>query len=268
MWDAKTKEIRFIYWNTSNIDSVSFSSDGWRTAITSSHVVRFWNDAQNASLATFYINSPPSSSTFIDSGKQIITSDAKTLWIFDTKTQELSSIFNSDLVFVDSKSDEKYVATVNSSNNLVQILTPVENEVVSTLQHTEEINDVIFSKSGHKIATKSSDNIVRVWNIQTDALIASFQHQDVVTAITFSPDGQYLVIGSNHDKTAKVWDLQKQKKLVSLEHNYIVSSVNFTPDGKNIITTSVDNKVRIWDFKTGKILMALDHNLEFRQKLF
>jgi WD40 repeat protein len=125
--------------------------------------------------------------------------------------------------------------------------------------HTGDVNSVVFSPDGTRIASCSNDNTVHIWDTQTGRKLARLDgHTSTVRSVVFSPDETRIASGSE-DNTVRIWDTQTGRQLALLEgHTDAVRSVAFSPDGTCIASGSDDKTVRIWDAQTGGQLALLE----------
>ena len=72
--------------------------------------------------------------------------------------------------------------------------------------HSDPVNEVVFSPDGQLLASASDDNTIRLWDPATGTSRGTLEgHSDWVRAVVFSPDGQLLASASD-DKTVRLWD--------------------------------------------------------------
>jgi WD40 repeat protein len=77
----------------------------------------------------------------------------------------------------------------------------------SCLDHGDGVCSIVYSPTGHQIATGSMDNTLRLWDAETgNCLHTMTGHGNVVYAVTFSPNGDQLASGSG-DETVRLWDI-------------------------------------------------------------
>ncbi|KAG0319869.1 hypothetical protein BGZ99_004872 [Dissophora globulifera] len=128
--------------------------------------------------------------------------------------------------------------------------------------HSENVFSVVYSPSGHQIASGSEDKTVRLWDPQTGApgLILG-GHSSAVMSVVYSPSGQQIA-SSSDDKTVRLWDARNGAPgLILSGHSKTILSVVFSPGGQQIASGSKDNTVRLWDAQTGAPGLTLGFNL-------
>mgnify|MGYP000128171588 CR=1 FL=1 len=121
--------------------------------------------------------------------------------------------------------------------------------------HTDNINAIVFSPDGNRIATASSDGTARVWDAATGAqLLVLRGHGGSVLSAAFDASGTRIATGSA-DKAVGVWDANTGASMHMLRwHDSSVMHACFSPDGTRILSTSMEYTARLWDAATGQRL--------------
>ena len=92
------------------------------------------------------------------------------------------------------------------------------------------MNAVVFSPTGHTIATSSRDGTARVWALDGE-LLAELPHHSPVLSVAFG-GGEGAVVGTGlEDHSVGVWDWAAAREQARLwGHTRAVTSVRFSPD--------------------------------------
>ena len=182
-------------------------------------------------------------------------------------------LYNVGLHFSPFHSIFRKLFSVNASRD-IKVMTQIPDEwnaCIQTLEgHSQEVNSVVFSPDGSRVASGSEDRTARVWDVQTGECQYTLEgHLDAVRSVVFSPDGSRVASGSE-DQTARVWDVQTGECQYTLEgHLDAVRSVVFSPDGSRVASGSEDQTVRVWDVQTGKYQYTLEgHSDTVRSVIF
>jgi Tol biopolymer transport system component len=121
-----------------------------------------------------------------------------------------------------------------------------------------DIERVVFSTDGRRIATASHDHTARVWGVDNGRELTCITHRLWVKGVAFSPDGQRIATASADD-TARVLKIDTKREYACVNHDRGVNDVAFSPDGGRIATASDDTTARIWDTDNGREVMRLTH---------
>lgn len=227
--------------------TVAFSGDGKRIVTAGDDgTARVWDAAGGAEIMKL---SPNSRTTTAPSHDIIRNPDHVTAAVFSP--------------------DGKLIAT--ASGNLSREPGPprlwdaVTGKEQRTLEgHVDEsgwirdVNAIVFSPDGTRVATASNDQTARVWETATGRLLLTLRgHERVVRNVAFSPDGKRLVSTSN-DQTARVWDVSTGAEVLVLRgHQGNLPGVAYSPDGARIVTTGgEDRTVKVWDARSGRELLT------------
>jgi len=120
-------------------------------------------------------------------------------------------------------------------------------ELHTFFDHSDCVNQVMFTPDGSGIASGSADNSVKVWDTRSHQLIQHYPaHSDAVTSISIHPSGNYL-LSSSKDSVLKIWDLREGRLLYSLQgHSGPVNAAAFSADGSFFATGGADQLVMVW----------------------
>ena len=123
--------------------------------------------------------------------------------------------------------------------------------------HGSEVNAVVFSADGARLASAADDRTAKLWDVATGQCLQTLEgHSDIVYSVTFSADNASLASASS-DHTVKLWDAATGQCLQTLEgHSDIVYSVIFSSDDARLASASDDNTVKLWDAATGQCLQT------------
>ncbi|MFN7216626.1 NACHT and WD repeat domain-containing protein [Microcystis sp.] len=256
--------------HNSNVNSVSFSSDG-KTLATGSDdkTIKLWNVQTGQEIRTLTgHNGIVNSVSFSSDGKTLASDSSDNtikLWNVETGKEIRTLSGHNDIVrSVSFSPDGKTLATgsgnfLSSSDNTIKLWNVETGKEIRTLKgHDSAVISVSFSPDGKTLVSGSNDSTIKLWNVETGQEIRTLKGHDIsVNSVNFSPDGKTLVSGS-HDKTIKLWNVETGKEIRTLKgHDSSVISVNFSPDGKTLVSGSWDGTIKLWNVETGQEIRTL-----------
>ncbi|TIR43841.1 MAG: hypothetical protein E5X16_00560, partial [Mesorhizobium sp.] len=135
-----------------------------------------------------------------------------------------------------------------------------------------QLNGVIFSHGGQRIATVSIDGTARIW----DGALGTLDHvlgqevsglkadidtdeRDVEMNGAFTPDDRFLATASVNGPI-RIWDAERASLVTTIAgHESLVEHMEFSPVDSNILlTASHDGTARLWDVD-GALTTSLSH---------
>lgn len=240
LWDARTGK-KVLGVKSDAYTRAVFSSDGRSFATAGKHFVSIWNSADGALTRSMRVTSWPYSLAFSPDGSRMLAGP----WGWHSH-RDTSSLF--DL----SKGTE--IAKLAGSKSDTQL------------------NGVIFSHGGQRIATVSIDGTARIW----DGALGTLDHvlgqevsglkadidtdeRDVEMNGAFTPDDRFLATASVNGPI-RIWDAERASLVTTIAgHESLVEHMEFSPVDSNILlTASHDGTARLWDVD-GALTTSLSH---------
>jgi len=116
--------------------------------------------------------------------------------------------------------------------------------------------NMVYSPTGHQIASGGGDNTVRLWDVGTGSSIHILKgHNWGVTSVAYSPSGDQ-VASSSGDMTVRIWDVRTGDcRHIWIGHTTKVSRVIYSPKGNQIASYGGDSTVRLWSFAIESFLL-------------
>jgi WD40 repeat protein len=139
----------------------------------------------------------------------------------------------------------------------------VERKLGMTGRGGGDVNTIVLSPDGKKVAGGSDDGVVRLWDVDTGTVIAKLAgHNNKISSVCWNRDGGRVVSGTYSDGTARVWDVESGKPVLAIEtRQRNLWAVIYSPDTTMIATGGHSQHsgedLQIWDAKTGKFVANL-----------
>lgn len=113
--------------------------------------------------------------------------------------------------------------------------------------HTDNIVALTLSQDGRLFATGGADNVARVWDAASHKLLGKFEgHAGAVMGVAFNKDATWLATGSA-DKELKVWDVKTKEQLVQLSRaNTPITGLQWSADGQRLISINDEGLPRVF----------------------
>lgn len=124
------------------------------------------------------------------------------------------------------------------------------------------INQVVFDKTGNRIAVASADSFAYILHSHDGALIGQVgPHKDDVNAIAWHPNQNIVAtVADANDIDIHFWDIKTGFNVGVLSgHNHGIFAICFDPTGRLLATAAEDGTARIWDFDSRQIVSLLEH---------
>lgn len=132
-----------------------------------------------------------------------------------------------------------------------------ERTVPAGVDHSTDLNQILFSPDHALFAIGLLDGIIYVWNTGAGEIKEKFNANPGITgqvnALAFSPDGKQLVAAYDHDKSVRIWDIEKNMQTHLFYANPCSGrSISFSLDGNFVALGSSIGSVNGFDLDHGK----------------
>ncbi|KAK4191691.1 putative mitogen-activated protein kinase organizer 1 [Podospora australis] len=132
--------------------------------------------------------------------------------------------------------------------------------------HAYSVLSLSVSTDNARFASAGGDRTVFLWDVTTAQTLRRFgsastthSHTGRVNSVIFAGSADSLLVSAGHDCTVRIWDILSsgsQKPIQVLgDAKDAVTSVVSVPDTYEIITGSVDGRVRTYDIRNGKCVV-------------
>jgi WD40 repeat protein len=122
------------------------------------------------------------------------------------------------------------------------------------LRHPNDVQGVVFSPEGKRMASWGGDGAVRLWDIASGKLLAVLAgHHALVRSVSFSADGRSILSASG-DGTVRIHNLSgKSARSIRFAELGRTGKYALSPDGKWLaVADRYGPALFLWDLSTGK----------------
>jgi len=124
---------------------------------------------------------------------------------------------------------------------------------------TNEVQSVVFSPDGNRLALGMENGQVSIWDFVTGRLSRRFQQHSAsagIGALCFSHDGRFLASGG-YDGLVVIYDVRRGMSTRLEGHTDSVFGLAFAPDDKTLVSTSWDGSIRFWSLANHQVALML-----------
>ena len=129
--------------------------------------------------------------------------------------------------------------------------------------HGYPVLDIAVARDNQTFASVGGDRSVFLWDVQNaEGIVRRFGsntnqgHTSRITCVAFVGDGDSVLASGSDDRSLRLWDVKSRdpKPLMSLEEAKDgVSSLIMPDNGYEIISGSVDGRLRSYDVRMGRV---------------
>jgi WD40 repeat protein len=151
-------------------------------------------------------------------------------------------------------------ASSKSGDNCIRLYDSFTGSCTSLLSgHRSSICVIIWSPSGHILASCSWDQTVRLWNPSSGECTHILEgHTGSVYSIAWSPDGRFIASCSS-DKTIRLWDPASGNCIRTMQgFSGKVRSIAWSPNGHCIASAGDFTMIYLWDPQSGVCTKTFD----------
>lgn len=241
LWDARTGR-KVVSVRSDGYARAGFSPDGHSFATARKHFVSIWNTADGALTRSIRVNSRPYSLAFSPDGGRLLAGACGPL-------------------------------SYGGTSSLLDLSKGTEIAKLDGHKSDTQLNGVIFSHGGQRIATVSLDGAARIWDGALGTLhdllgqevsglkladIGADERDEEMNG-AFSPDDRFLATASVNGPV-RIWDVERASLVTTIAgHESLVEHLEFSPVDSNILlTASHDGTARLWDVD-GALTTTLSH---------
>ncbi len=265
VWDVSAQGSTNILYHPDWTDEVSFSPDGRLLAVADFNERKavLWDVASQRRIGNVGEHSGPCRGVkFSSDGKLIATSgNDNSVQIWDSSTRKrihvfliLADVEKASLAFHPLK---PILATARHDLRFFDLQNGQRLELLAA-GPTNEVQSVVFSPDGNRLALGMENGEVSIWDFVTGRRLRSFhEHSDEIHALCFSHHGTRLASGGK-DNRVVLYEVRKGVFPRQLEgHTDSVLGLAFAPDDKTLVSTSWDGSIRFWSLANYQVALIL-----------
>ncbi len=193
------------------------------------------------------------SAGFSVDGTRAVTTDPRTLVIWDTGTGKAMAYWTTPAAVLDvaSISDGREVFMGLEDHSAI-LFDAEAGSHLYTFLHQGVVGTVAASNDGLWALTGSDDTTAVLWNLTDGSAVHTFTHSNPVRVVALSASGRFIFTAS-HQQLVALWDGATGKRLQTLTtRNTGITSARFSTDEQLLLLGYVNRAVELWDVKRGK----------------
>ena len=144
--------------------------------------------------------------------------------------------------------DGRYAVSGSKFGYKVMLWRVADGTLVWERAHESEVECVVFSPDGKRIATGGEDYFVRIWDTETGEPLHAWEHDSGLDGITWSHNGEMIASGSEAGE-AFLWDAKDYSLVGKVKVGSTINSLDFTQDDTKLV---VAGNIQTPDPATGK----------------
>ena len=208
------------------------------------------------------------SADFSPDGSRAVTTDPRTLVMWDTRSGKAISFWGTPGAVLDAAvlSDNRRVLLGLDDHSALLFDAPT-GEYLFTFLHAGEVGAVATDSNGRFALSGSDDHTAVLWSMSDGHALQTYQHDNPVRAVAISPAGRFAFTAARGDLVA-IWDNQSGRLIHELHNgpNHGVMSARFSEDEKLLAVGYVNRRIELFDVTSGILLQRWDPGTRHRMR--
>lgn len=256
--DSAAKPDRSLEVAARSVQSGALSEDGaWAVVGSGHHGGSLWqlNGGErlydwNHKQDTFTLIT---SASFSAEGNYVLTTDERTLVLWDRSTGEAQHYWSSPSDILASRlgpeGERAFLGLADERASLYQVK---RGGILRNFHHSERVTSVDFSGDGELVLSGSDAGTATLWNAQSGEPLSHQQHEGPVQLVRLSSEGERALSAGRYEQ-ARIWNRQGEIiwELPLMEERVKrgtqVTSARFSDDGAYLLTGQPNGLVQLWD---------------------
>ncbi len=182
------------------------------------------------------------------------------LWYLETDRVLHKPKYLEDITYYSvGLSPDGHLLALASPQSSVRIRDRARGAVSLEVHGNNDVNCVVFSLDGQKLATAAEDGAVRFFDPVSGVHLQTLDsHETYLISMAFSPDGKRLA-GRVWYHSLLLWDLETGVGATTQSsHGKPIKSVILSPDGRLLASIAEDRGMKIWEVTARNVIYILN----------
>ena len=260
LWDVATgQELETLQGHTESVWGLDFSPDGTLLASGSfDHTVRIWDVANRKSLVILKGHTQEINAVaFSPDGKLLASGGFDGVKLWDVQSgQELNTLTSDYMVgrsLAFHPAGRLLASGSGMRDGMIVVWDVTTGNVQTVIQgHVDTVvSHLVFSPSGHLLASGGKDRAVKLWN-STDWSEIDRLPGTPGNIVRFSPEGTRLATGNGSTGIISVWAIDTDTPTLMFQNkaaNHLYD-FDFSPDGNLLASAQDGGIIKLWTLES------------------
>jgi WD40 repeat protein len=229
------------------VGSLNHGASLWRTG---EHARLFdWNHRQGEFSELV-------AAAFSPDGTRAVTTDPRTLVVWDTATGEALAFWATPGSARDVALSDDGRVLMGLTDHSAVLFDAGNGEHIHTLLHQGVVGSVALTADGRWALTGSDDNSAVLWDLNSGQPVHRLHQDNPVRVVALSAEGRYAFAASQGSRVAVYDGASGDQVMLLEERNRGVTSARFSEDERLLLVGYVNRTVELWDLGSGRRLQS------------